>query len=83
MGWFSSSKKIKENDFEKTIKDIPQLSDEERAYVKGIFKDSLRDGLSGEELKKEISQLKRDSNDSLNSFEIKKLKKRLEENLKK
>ncbi|NQV00669.1 MAG: hypothetical protein HQ537_00905 [Parcubacteria group bacterium] len=77
MGFFSSSKKIYRDDFKKTLRKIPQLSPNERHYVEGVFSDSLKDGLSEYEMKKEISRLKRVSGDPLDSFEIDKLKKKL------
>ena len=76
MGFFSS-KKIYRDDFKKTLRKIPQLSPNEQNYVEGIFNDSLKDGLSEYEIKKEISRLKCVSGDSMDSFEIEKLKKKL------
>ena len=76
MGFFPS-KKIYRNDFKKTLRKIPQLSPDERHYVEGVFNDSLRDGLSEYEIKKEISRLKRVSGDPMDSFEIEKLKNKL------
>lgn len=77
MGFFSSSKKIYRDDFKKILRKIPQLSPNEQHYVEGVFSDSLKDGLSEYEMKKEISRLKRVSGDSMDSFEIEKLKKKL------
>ena len=74
---FDSSKKIYRRDFENALRKIPELSDKERAYVSGVFQDSLRDGLSKDELKKEISRLRHNSNDPLDSFEVEKIKKKL------
>jgi len=78
MGLFSSSgKKINRDEFKKVLHSIPELSDIERSYTEGIFQDSLKDGISKEELKKEIYRLKRNSNDPLDSNEVEKLKKKL------
>lgn len=75
--FFDSTKKISRADFEKALRKIPELSDKERAYVSGVFQDSLRDGLSKDELKREISQLRHNFNDPLDSFEVEKIKKKL------
>jgi len=77
--FFDSSKKIYRREFNKALCQIPELSDKERTYVSGVFQDSLRDGLSKEELKREISQLRHNSNDLLDSFEVEKIKKKLME----
>jgi hypothetical protein len=82
MGWFfSSSKKISRDEFKKILQTIPQLSNKERAYVNGVFQDSLKDGLSKYELKKEIQRLRHNSNDPLDSYEVEKIKKKLMERL--
>ncbi|MFH1938291.1 MAG: hypothetical protein ABIJ60_02015 [Patescibacteria group bacterium] len=75
--FFPNIKKIYKDDFKKALRNIPQLSPTEQAYVQGVFQDSLKNGLSKAELKKEISQLKRNSSDPLDSFEVEKLKKKL------
>ncbi|MBU1255691.1 hypothetical protein KKE74_03675 [Patescibacteria group bacterium] len=75
--FFPNIKKIYKYDFKKALRNIPQLSPTEQAYVQGVFQDSLKNGLSKAELKKEISQLKRNSSDPLDSFEVEKLKKKL------
>lgn len=77
--FFPNIKKIYRDDFKKALRGIPQLSQNERAYVESVFDNSLKNGLSKSELKKEINQLKRNSSDSLDSFEVKKLKKKLME----
>lgn len=78
---FSPTKKIYRDDFRKVLRSIPQLSPQERTYVEGIFQHSLRDGLTKTELKREISQLKHNPNDPLDSFEVRKLKEKLMESL--
>jgi len=72
-----STKKISRADFEKALRNIPELSEKERAYVKGVFQDSLKNGLSKYEIKKEISRLRHNPNDPLDSFEVGKIKKKL------
>jgi len=77
--FFPNVKKIYRDDFKKALRKIPQLSPSERAYIEGVFDNSLKDGLSKSEFKKEINQLKHNSNDPLDSFEVEKLKKKLME----
>lgn len=74
-----SSKKIYRADFDKALRSIPELSDKERAYVNDVFQNSLDSGLSKFELKKEIRRLRYKANDLLDSFEVKKIKKKLME----
>jgi len=80
MGLFySSGKKINRDEFKKALRGIRELSDIERSYTEGVFQNALKDGISKEELKKEIYRLKRNSNDPLDSNEVEKLKKKLED----
>jgi len=74
---FDSSKKIYREKFENALRDIPELSDRERAYVSGVFQDSLKSGLSKFELKKEIRRLRHKPDDLLDSFEVEKIKQKL------
>jgi len=78
---FDTNKKIYRRDFEKLLRSIPELSDIERSYIEGVFQDSLKDGLTKYELKKEISRLKNNPNDDIDSYEIKKIKNKLIEKL--
>ena len=75
--FFDSSKKIYRKDFDKLIRSISELSKTERSYIEGIFQDSLRDGLTKGELKREISRLKNNSSDDIDSYEIEKIKNKL------
>ncbi len=75
--FFSDNKKINRQDFEKILRSIPELSDTERAYISGVFQDSLKDSLTEFELKREIEKLRHNPNDQLDSFEVEKLKKKL------
>jgi len=79
MGFFSSPpKKIKRDDFNKSLKEIKELSDKERSYVEGVFQKPLKDGISKAELKSEIKGLERNTGDQLDSIEVKRLKEKLE-----
>ncbi len=77
--FFSSSKKINRDEFKKTLRSIPDLSDMERSYVEGVFQDALKNGISKEELQREIRDLKRNSNDPLDSYEVEKIREKLNE----
>ena len=59
---------------------IPALSPQERAYVLGVFQDSLKNGLTKDELRREIEQLRKIHSDELDYSEINKLKEKLLEN---
>ncbi len=77
FGLLDSTKKISRADFEKALRNIPELSEKERVYVERVFQDSLRDGLSKDELRREISRLRHNPNDPLDSFEVEKIRKKL------
>ena len=79
---FDSTKKIYREDFKKSIRDIPDLSEKEQTYVKGVFQKSLKGGLTKYEVKREIDRLKHKSKDPLTRREVGKLKEKLEEGLK-
>jgi len=78
--FFSDGGKIYREEFKQLLFKIPALSPQERAYVLGIFQDSLRNGLTKEELRREIEQLRKIHSDELDSSEINKLKEKLLEN---
>ncbi len=84
MGLFSPSpKRIKRDEFKKAIKDIPQLSPKERAYVEGVFQESLKRGVTKTKMKREINRLKYNPHDQLSHHEVAKIKGKLEEHFKK
>jgi len=80
--FFSAPKKIKTEEFKKTVGSMPKLNEKEKAYVEGVFQKSLKDGMTKDELKKEISGLKRNYGDPLTSSQVEKVKERLGEKLK-
>jgi len=83
MGILSpTSKKIYRDEFEKVLRGIPDLSDEERHYASGVFQDSLKGGLTKEELKREILRLRHNPTDPLDYSEVEKIKQKLTEQLK-
>jgi len=77
--FFDSSKKIYRKEFDKALREIPEISDKERAYVKDVFQSALRGGLSKFELEKEIRRLKHKTDDLLDPFEVEKIRKKLME----
>jgi len=72
-----SSKKIYSKDFNKALQQISALSPKERAYVKEVFKDDLKGGLSKFEIQKRCSQLMHKAGDSLESSEVRKIREKL------
>ncbi|PIP15483.1 MAG: hypothetical protein COX45_02215 [Candidatus Portnoybacteria bacterium CG23_combo_of_CG06-09_8_20_14_all_44_36] len=80
--FFPSPKKIKSEEFKKTLEGMKKLNEREKAYVEGVFQKPLQDGMTKDELRKEISGLKRNFGDPLTSSEVEKVKEQLEEKLK-
>jgi len=80
MVFFSDSSKIYRDEFKRLLYKIPALSPQERSYVLGLFQDALENGLTKEELRREIYQLKKIHSDELDFSEIEKLQKKLLEN---
>ena len=80
--FFSSPKKIKQEEFKKTVEGMKNLSEKEKAYVEGVFQDKLKDGMSKEELRQSVTDLKRNYGDPLTSDKVEKVKQHLEEKLK-
>ncbi len=72
-----SSKKMYHNDFRRVLHEIPGLSSKKRAYIEESFKNELEGGLSKFEIKKRCGKLMHKTGDSLESFEIKKIKEKL------
>lgn len=72
-----SSKKIYREDFKQTLRKIPELSDDERAYVEQSFANDLEGGLSEFELKERCRRLMYHPGDILESSEVEKIKEKL------
>ncbi len=83
FGGSSGSKKIYRKEFNKALRNISTISSEERKYLNEVFKSDLNDGLSEYELKSRISRLRHNAYDSLDSYEIDQVRKKLLGELKK
>ena len=70
-------KKIYRKEFKEILRTIPELSKDERDYTYSAFDKALGDGLSKQELKREIQRLSHNPNDSLDPNEVRKIKEKL------
>ncbi|HNU96893.1 MAG TPA: hypothetical protein PLF70_02045 [Candidatus Portnoybacteria bacterium] len=78
FGIDNSAKKIRKIEFEKTLEHIPNLTSQEKNYIKGVFGKSLKDGsINIEELKKELTELKNNQTDPLSDQDVQKIKEKL------
>ena len=76
--FYNTGKKINKGKFRGALKELSDLSDEERAYVEAAFGKELSNGyLTETELRKRIEQLRKNYKDSLDSWEVEHLKKKL------
>lgn len=72
-----TTKKIYRREFNQALGKISNLSSEEKKYLNEVFKSDLSDGLSEYELKQRIAKLRYNTTDSLDSYEIEQVKKKL------
>jgi hypothetical protein len=78
FGIDDSVKKIRKIEFEKALKYIPNLTDKEKTYIKGVFGNALKDGsINVDELKRELTELKSNQSDPLNDHDVRKIKEKL------
>lgn len=77
FGMDSGNKKIYRKEFEQAITSLPLVDDREREYLRGIFANDLKDGITESELKKRIYQLEHNSNDILDAREVEQVKRKL------
>ena len=78
FGTSSTSGKLTSKDFEKSLKQIPSLTSQERIFLQGAFGNDLKDGtISIDELKKEIISLKANKKDILSDEDIEKVRDKL------
>lgn len=76
--FYNTGKKINRKKFGKALKELSDLSSEERAYVEAAFGKELSNGyLTDAELRKRIEQLRKNYKDSLDSWEVEHLKNKL------
>lgn len=73
----NSTKRIYRQEFEQAIKSLPLISDKEREYLRGIFGNALKDGITELELKKIISELEHNHTDALDAMEVQQVKRKL------
>ena len=72
-----TTKKIYRREFNQALGKISSLSSKERKYLNEVFKSDLSDGLSEYEVKQRIAKLRYNTTDSLDSYEIEQVKKKL------
>jgi len=77
FGVGDSTKKIYREEFEQAIRSLPLISDTEREYLRGVFGEALKDGITESELKKIISGLEHNHNDILDAEEVEQVKRKL------
>jgi len=77
-GGSSSAKRIRKIEFEKALRNMPQLTSQEKTYIKGVFGKDLKDGtINIEELKRELMDLKSNQHDPLSDQDVQKIKGKL------
>ncbi len=80
FGVDDNPKRIRKVEFEKTLKNIPQLTSQEKSYIRGVFGKDLKDGsINIDELKRELLELKNNRTDPLSDRDVQKIKERLSE----
>jgi hypothetical protein len=73
----SVGKRIYRKEFEQAIMVLPNISDKEREYLRGVFSNALKDGITEIELKKVILGLQHNVSDSLDAIEVESVKRKL------
>jgi len=77
-GGGNSAKRIRKIEFGKALKSIPQLTSQEKSYIKGVFGKDLKDGtINIAELKKELMDLKSNKTDPLSDQDVQRIKGKL------
>lgn len=77
MGIFSTDKRVYRQDFNNTLKEIPDISQKERQYLNQVFGNDLIDGLTEFELKQKIEKLRHNTNDILDPWELEQAKRKI------
>jgi len=72
-----NTKKIYRKEFEQALKSLPSISYEEREYLRGIFSNALKDGITETELRKAILGLQHNTSDNLDASEVESVKRKL------
>jgi len=66
--------KVYKKEFNQALRQLSDISIEERKYLNEVFKKDLEDGLSKEEMKSRIRELSVTYDDSLSAGEVKQIK---------
>lgn len=74
---FGESEKVYKKEFNEALRQLPNISNEERQYLNEVFAEDLENGLTEYELKQRIEKLRKDYNDILESEEVEQVKKKL------
>lgn len=77
------SKRIYKYEFNEMLKYITDISDQERQYLNQIFANDLIDGLTEFELRDKINKLRYNQKDSMDQWELERVKNKLLEKLSK
>lgn len=74
---FGESEKVYSKEFNEALRQLPDISMEERKYLNEVFENDLKDGLTGYELKQRIEKLRHNYNDVLEPEEVEQVRKKL------
>ena len=74
---FEDKKRIYKYEFDTILRNIMDISPEERKYLNQIFVNDLIDGLTEFELKEKINKLRYNQKDILDQWELEKVKKKI------
>jgi len=72
-----NTKKIYRKEFEQALGSLPNISYEEREYLRGVFGNALKDGITETELRKVILGLQHNTSDNLDATEVESVKRKL------
>ncbi|MFZ5559245.1 MAG: hypothetical protein ACOZAL_00405 [Patescibacteria group bacterium] len=71
------TKRIYRKDFDIALRQIPDISKEERDYLNQVFANDLKDGLTAFELKHRIEHLQHNPDDILDPWEVEQVRRKL------
>ena len=75
--FLNPGRRLSHKKLDKLLREIKILSPQEREYVKGVLGGFLRDGVSKEEAKKAIRELRLNALDKIDSQETERIKQKL------
>ena len=73
----NTGKRIYRKEFEQAITVLPNISDKEREYLRGVFGNAVKDGITEIELKKVIFGLQHNAGGNLDAIEVESVKRKL------